>query len=106
MNKKETTRIYDLRNIGTKPNKISETIGVLLWPPSSTDLNLLDYPLNIGSVKTAFKEEWNKMCEYFLLEASKMFRRPVVAMIEKNGGHIEYTHLFCVYLLIVLFIFF
>ena len=54
--------------------KISEIIGVSLWPPSSPDLNPLDYAIlgilenktnatshsNIGLFKTAIEEEWNK----------------------------------------------
>ena len=67
-----------------KPNKrISEIIAVSLWPPSSPDLNLLDYARwgvleketnatshpNFSSLKTAIKEEWKKMSEEFILKA-------------------------------------
>ena len=62
--------------------KISEIIEVSLWPPSSPDLNPLDYTIwgilenktnttshpNIGSLKTAIEEEWNKLSEEFILK--------------------------------------
>ena len=81
-----------------KPSKeISEIIGVFLWPPSSPDFNPLDYAewgvlrnktnatyhQNIGSLKTAFQEEWNKMSEQFILKVCKFFRRCVDIIIEK-----------------------
>ena len=64
---KKQQRIYDLRNAETKPKNISKIIQVSLWPPSSLDLNPLDYViwgilenninttfhLNIGLLKTA-----------------------------------------------------
>ena len=45
--------------------------------------------LNIGSLKTAIEEEWNKMSEEFILNACKSFRRHVDTIIEKNSGHID-----------------
>ena len=67
-------------NAETKPKRFSEMNGVSSWPPSSLDLKPLDYAIwgvlenktndpshpNIGSLKTAIEEEWNKMSEYFL----------------------------------------
>ena len=58
-------------------------IGVFLRTLSSADLNPLDYAIwgvlenksiatsypNIGSLKTAIEEEWNKMSEEFILKA-------------------------------------
>ena len=38
---------------------------------------------NIGSLKTAIEEEWNKMSEEFILKACKSFRRRVNTIIEK-----------------------
>ena len=59
--------IYDLLYAETKPKKISEIIGVYLWPLSSPDLNppwgVLENKTNatsqanIGSLKTAITEE-------------------------------------------------
>ena len=70
----------------------------------SSDPNLLDYVLenetnttshsNIGSLKTAIEEEWNKMSEAFILKACKSFQRCVDKIIEKNCGHIEYIYCF------------
>ena len=68
---KKRERIYDLLHAETKPSKIFEIIGVSLWPPSSPDLNLLDYTIwgflknktnatshrNIGSLKAVTKED-------------------------------------------------
>ena len=68
--------------------KISKIIGVSLWLPTSADLNTLDYTpwdvlenktnassrLNMGSLKSAIEEEWNKMPEEFILTASKSFQ--------------------------------
>ena len=69
MSEQETKRqrIYDL----LKAKIISEIIGVSLWPPSTLDLNPLDYAIwgvlknktngtshqSISSLKTAIEEE-------------------------------------------------
>ena len=79
--------------------KISKIIGVSFWSPSSLDLYSLDYTIwgvlesktnttsysNIGSLKTAIEEEWNKMSEEFILKACKSFRRPVDTMSKKKN---------------------
>ena len=79
--------IYDLVHAETKSKKISKIIEFSLWPPSRPDHNLLDYAKwgilenkknatshpNIGSLKTAIKEKWNKMSEEFILKAYKSF---------------------------------
>ena len=39
--------------------------------------------LNIGSLKTAIEDEWNKMFEKFILKACKSFWRHVDTIIEK-----------------------
>ena len=71
----------------------------------SPDCNPLDYALcsvlenktnatfrpNIGSLKPAIEEEWNKMSEEFILKACKLFRKRVDTIIEKKkkiGAHI------------------
>ena len=65
-----------------RSKQISEIIRVSLWPPSSPNLYPLDYAKwgvlenktnatlhqNIGSLKTAIEEEWNKMSEEFILK--------------------------------------
>ena len=77
--------------------KISEIIEVSSWPPSGPDLNSLDYAVwgilenkinatflpNIGLLKTAVEEGWNKIPEDFILNACKSFRRCVNTLIEK-----------------------
>ena len=70
----------------------------------STDLNPFDYAIrgiledktnatchpNIGSLKTAIEEEWNKMSEKFIWKLSKSFRSYVDMIIRnKMGGHME-----------------
>ena len=53
--------------------------------------NATSHP-NIGSLKNAIEEEWNKMSEKFILKACKSFRRGVDTIIDKkkkkNNGHI------------------
>ena len=58
-------------------------------PSFEKKTNAISNP-NIGSVKTAIEEEWNKMSEEFILKACKSFRRGVYLIIEKkNGNHFE-----------------
>ena len=45
---------------------------------------------NIGSLKIAVEEEWNKISEGFILKAYKSFWKRVDTISEKkNGGHID-----------------
>ena len=44
---------------------------------------------NIGSLKTAIQEEWNKRSEEFILKVNKPFRRRIDTKNEKNGGLFE-----------------
>ena len=75
---KKRQRIYDL----LYAKKISEIIGISLWPPSSPNHNPINYTIwgilqnknatyysNIGLLKTAIEEEWNNMSEEFILKA-------------------------------------
>ena len=50
--------------------------------------NATSHP-NIGSLKIAIEEEWNKMSEEFFLKVWKLVQRPVDTIIEKTGSHIE-----------------
>ena len=83
-----------------KPSqKNSKIIGLSFWPPSNPDLNPLYYAIvgvlenktnatshpNIGLLKTAIGEEWNKMSQEFILKACKSFRRRVDTKLEKKG---------------------
>ena len=95
---KKRQRIYYLLNTDTKPKKI---IRVSLRPPSSPDLkpHRLNYTIlfftkksnaasdpNIGSLKTAIEEEWNKMSEEFILKECKSFRSRVDTITEKMAA--------------------
>ena len=72
----------------SKPSqKISGIIGVSLWPPTSPDLNPFDYVKwvvlenktnatshpNIGSLKNAIEDVWNKMSEEFIFKVCNSF---------------------------------
>ena len=90
--------------------KKSEIIWISLWPPSSPDLNPLNYDMwvflenkkkptfhsNIGSLKTGIVRERNKMSEDFILKAYKSFQRRVDAVTEKNGMPYWVNLRFCV----------
>ena len=58
------------------------------WGILENKTNTTSHP-NIGSLKTTFEEEWNKMFEEFILKACISFWRHVDTIIEKKGGHIE-----------------
>ena len=61
---------------------------------------------NIGSLKSAFEEQWNKMFEKFILKACKFFQGRVDTMIEKKEWWPYWENLlFCVFVLLWLFIF-
>ena len=90
---KKWHRIYDLLNTEISQKNFSKISGV-----SSSDLNPLDYATwsvlenkknvtshpNIGLLKTAIVEEWNKMSEEFNLNACKLFQRYVDTITEKK----------------------
>ena len=59
-----------------------------IWGVLENKTNTTSHP-NIGSLKMAIEEEWNKMSEEFILKACYLFRMRVDTEIEKNGGHIE-----------------
>ena len=96
---KKQQRIYGLLNAKTK-EKISEITRVYLWPPSSPEhnpvyyakwdvlenkTNATSYP-NIGSLKTAIEEEWNKMSEVFFLKPRESFQRCPNKITEKMAA--------------------
>ena len=99
---KKQQRIYDLLNAKTKPKTNPEIIFVYLWPVSNPDLNPLAYTiwghlenktnatfhLNIGLLKSAIEEEWNKMSEEF--EGMEIVLKAFWwNNWKKNGGHTE-----------------
>ena len=78
---------------GQKLNKIqAQTLKPLIyaiWGVLENKTNATFHP-NIGSLKIAVEEEWNKISEGFILKAYKSFWKRVDTISEKkNGGHID-----------------
>ena len=69
-----------------------------------TKANRTSHP-NIGSVKIAIEEEWNKIPEEFILKACKSFRRRIDTKIEKKMTAILNKFTVLLSLFILLFIF-
>ena len=105
MNKKRN----DDKSITTS-QKISEIFWVSLCPPSSPDLNFLDFEIwnvlenktnatshpNIGSLKTAIEEEWNKMSEQYILKACKTFQTCLKTTIDKMVDILSEFNVLCI----------
>ena len=68
-------------------------LDYVIWGIFRNKTNATSYP-NIGLLKIAIEEEWNKMSEEFNLKACKSFWSHVNTKIQKNGGHIEYIYCF------------
>jgi hypothetical protein len=74
-----------------------------VWPPSSPDLNPLDFSIwayvqaracaqqhpNIDSLKVSVTKEWTKMSEDFIQTVCAQFRPRIEAVIEAEGGYID-----------------
>ena len=58
-------------------------LGYAIWGVLKSKTGATSYP-NIGSLKTAIEEKWNKMSEEFLLKVCKSFRKRVNAIIGKK----------------------
>ena len=61
--------------------------------------NKCNFLSNIGLLKTAIEEEWNKMSEEFILKSGKLFRRRVDTIIEKKMATILSKSYLAVYFL-------
>ena len=73
------------------------------WPPSSPDLNPLDYSIwanlearacpvphkSLSSLKAALKREWDKMPQEELRHSVLSFRKRLQSVVDKKGGYIE-----------------
>ena len=73
------------------------------WPPSSPDLNVLDFAVwgylerltnktphkNVDDLKASIMKHWDEMSADFLVRSCASFRRRVEAVIAVEGGHIE-----------------
>ena len=76
-------------------NHLPDFIPKDLWPPSSPDLNPLDYAVwgyiepNIDSLKESIIREWDAMPKNFVKKSCDSFRRRLEAIIEAEGDHIE-----------------
>lgn len=74
-----------------------------LWPPSSPDINPLDYSVwgildkrvrathhnSVDSLKASITREWDNMSTEYLIKACSRFRPRIEAIIAAGGGHIE-----------------
>ena len=63
------------------PNQIP--LDCTIWGILENKTNATSHP-NIGSLKTAIEEEWNKISEEFILKTCKSFRWRVGTIIEKK----------------------
>ena len=74
-----------------------------LWPPSSPDLNPLDFACwgvierracaiphrNIDELKVSVEREWSAMSDEFVQSSCAAFRPRIESVIKAKGGHIE-----------------
>ena len=74
-----------------------------MWPPSSPDLNPLDYSIwsvveskacaqphaNVQMLKASVNKEWANMSEEYVARTCNAFRKRLEAVIAAKGGHIE-----------------
>ena len=84
-------------------DKKIEFISKEEWPPSSPDLNPMDYSvwsileekacakshLNIDSLKASLQREWLKIPQDHFRRAVSQFRTRLQAVVTKKGGYIE-----------------
>ena len=82
---------------------LSDFIPKDLWPPSSPDLNPLDFAMwgyiepkacatshpNVESLKEAICREWEAMPIDFVKNSCASFERRLEAVIEAGGSHVE-----------------
>lgn len=74
-----------------------------LWPPSSPDLNPLDYSVwselerkacnkpyrNVDDLKASLLAAWDDLSPEYIVKASQSFRPHLEAIVKARGGHIE-----------------
>ena len=58
-------------------------LDYVIWGDFENKTKAISHP-NIGFLKTAIEEEWNKMSEKFILKACQSFQRRVDRTIETN----------------------
>ena len=73
------------------------------WPPSSPDLNPLDYSIRVilqtracakphkslKSLQSALVREWQRMLQIELRDSVGQFRQRLSTVVKKRGGYIE-----------------
>lgn len=74
-----------------------------MWPPSSPDLNPLDYGIwgyvegkacatshpSVANLKAAVEREWATMPDDYIVKTCKAFKPRLRAMLAVDGGHLE-----------------
>jgi hypothetical protein len=79
-------------------------ITPLLWPPSSPDLNPVDYKVwsvlqervyqtrirDVSHLKERLVEEWDKFDQSIVDRAVKQWRQRLKACVRADGGHFEH----------------
>ena len=74
-----------------------------IWPPSSPDLNPLDFSIwakvesmackkphtNVKTLKDDIRKAWAKMSKAYIIKTCRSFRPRIEAVIEAEGGHIN-----------------
>ena len=108
-----------IRNDANEPKVHEKSVRTAIKQDLNPDQSLFDYAImghfrkqnktnatshpNIGALKNAIEEEWNKMSEEFILKVCKSFRRCVDIIIEKKWSPHKVSLLFCVYFLVLIF---
>ena len=74
-----------------------------VWPPSSPDLNPLDFSIwakvesiackkphtNVKALKMSVSKAWGQLSAAYIIKTCKGFRRRIEAVVEAEGGHID-----------------
>jgi len=83
--------------------EMPEFISLLLWPPNSPDLNLVDYSVwsilqekvyktsttDLDDLKRHIRIEWAKLDHAVIAAAVRQRRRRLSASVRAGGGHYE-----------------
>jgi len=84
--------------------KLQDFISTTLWPPSSSDLNLVDYKIlavtqkmvykhkiqNVDELRELTVESWDHLNQSIIDSAISQWRIQLQTCVEEKGGHIEY----------------
>ena len=75
-----------------------------MWGVLKNKANATSYP-NIGSLKIAIEEEWNKMFEELILKACKSFGRCVDTIIKRIAAILSKYTVLCLFSYFVVYFF-